>query len=84
MKHGRRHNKLKEQAYKARKDAEGYGSPYRAIDVAEPTARTSDLDAPPPADGTTLAARLNTRAKKALAWKGVRADEAQDDESDDA
>ncbi|HVL49071.1 MAG TPA: hypothetical protein VM889_10980 [Candidatus Thermoplasmatota archaeon] len=38
MKRGRPHAKLKEQAYLARKDAEGYGRPYEAmpLEPAEP------------------------------------------------
>ena len=72
MKHGRRHDKLKEQAYLARKDAEGYNRPYRPIDVAQPTEPAKAPPAPPPPDaGVPLAARLNRKQRKQLAWHGV-------------
>ena len=74
MKHGRRHKTLKEQAYIARKDAEGYATPYRPIDVAQPVAPPPE----PPPETLPLAAKLGTRAKKALRWKGVDADEPLD------
>ena len=71
MKHGRRHDKLKEQAYLARKDAEGYARPYRPIDVAEPAGGRAPAPLP---EGAPLAAKLGTKAKKALKWTGVDAD----------
>lgn len=67
MKHGRRHMKLKEQAYLARKDAEGYAAPYRPIDVAEPTGDA----APEPLEDAPLAARLSTKDRKRLRHLGV-------------
>lgn len=72
MKHGRRHDKLKEQAYLARKDAEGYARPYRPIDVAEPTGEF-EAEAPPPE--VPLAAKLSTKEKKRLKFVGVDPDE---------
>lgn len=73
MKHGRRHDKLKEQAYLARKDAEGYKRPYRPIDVAEPNPQKPPEPTPPP-EAPPLAAKLNTRVKKQLKWAGVDPD----------
>ena len=74
MKHGRRHKTLKEQAYVARKDAEGYGRPYRPIDVAEPT---GEYAAEPPPDAVPLVAKLSTREKKRLRFAGVDPDAAE-------
>lgn len=74
MKHGRRHDKLKEQAYLARKDAEGYNRPYRAMDVAQPAATKAAPD-PPPEEGVPLAAKLNRKQRKQLAWHGVDPEE---------
>lgn len=70
MKHGRRHKTLKEQAYMARKDAEGYGRPYRPIDVAEPVAPAP----PPPPPEEPFAARLSTKDRKRLRHLGVDPD----------
>jgi hypothetical protein len=71
MKHGRRHKTLKEQAYIARKDAEGYGRPYRPIDVAEPSGEFAH-EAPP--EEIPLAAKLSTKEKKRLRFAGVDPD----------
>lgn len=71
MKHGRRHKTLKEQAYIARKDAEGYGRPYRPIDVAEPTGAFA---AEPPPEEIPLVAKLSTKEKKRLKFAGVDPD----------
>lgn len=71
MKHGRRHKTLKEQAYMARKDAEGYGRPYRPIDVAEPTGEHA---AEPPAEEVPLSVKLTTKEKKRLKFAGVDPD----------
>ena len=62
---------LKEQAYVKRKDAEGYGRPYRPIDVAEPTGAFA---AEPPAEEVPLAAKLSTKEKKRLRHLGVDPD----------
>lgn len=71
MKHGRRHMTLKEQAYLKRKDAEGYGRPYRPIDVAEPTGGHA---AEPLPEEIPLAAKLSTKEKKRLRFAGVDPD----------
>lgn len=85
MKHGRRHSKLKEQAYLARKDAEGYGTPYRAIDVAEPTRVRDAAEEDEPQDaGVPVGKLLTTKQRKQLAWRGVAADDDADAERDDA
>lgn len=75
MKHGRRHNKLKEQTYgqRFRQDAEGYTRAYRPIDVAEPSAPAKPLEQPP--EDLPLAAKLTTKEKKRLKWAGVDPDE---------
>jgi hypothetical protein len=67
MKHGRRHKTLKEQAYLARKDAEGYGRPYRAIDVAEPEGPPVEA---PPAE-VPLGLALGRKAQRQLKRKGI-------------
>lgn len=73
MKHGRRHMTLKEQAYLKRKDAEGYGRPYRPIDVAEPTGEHA---VPPPEPEVPLAVALDRKARRQLRRAGVDPDEA--------
>lgn len=67
---------LKEQAYLKRKDAEGYGRPYRPIDVAEPT---GEFAAPPPSEEVPLVAKLSTKEKKRLRFAGVDPDAALDE-----
>lgn len=62
---------LKEQAYLKRKDAEGYGRPYRPIDVAEPTGEHA---AEPPPEAIPLAAKLSTKEKKRLKFAGIDPD----------
>lgn len=78
MKHGRRHKTLKEQAYLARKDAEGYGRPYRPIDVAEPT---GEFAAKPAADGTPLPLALGARARRQLKRAGIDPGAAVDEDA---
>lgn len=70
MKHGRRHNKLKEQAYLARKDADGYARPHRPIDVAEPT---GEFEATPP-PSLELHNVLGRKSRHAVRHVGVDAD----------
>lgn len=70
MKHGRRHMTLKEQAYVARQNAEGYKTPYRPIDVAVPVKPV----APPVVEDEPLAARLSTKDRKRLRHLGVDPD----------
>ena len=75
VKHGRRHDSLKEGVYKQRfrQGAAGYARPYEAIDVAEPTGPV----APPPPVEAPLAEVLSPKAKRALRRAGVepKADE---------
>ena len=59
---------LKEQAYLKRKDAEGYGRPYRPIDVAEPT---GEFAAEPPSHELPLGEALGKKAKRQLKRAGV-------------
>lgn len=68
MKHGRRHKTLKEQAYLARKDALGYGTPYPPIDVAEPTGEF--VAEAPPAE-VPLALAANKKALRQLRRLGI-------------
>ena len=73
MKHGRRHDSLKEGVYKQRfrQGAQGYARPYEAIDVAEPTGPV----APPPPEEVPLADVLGRKSKHALRRAGVKPDE---------
>lgn len=71
MKHGRPHKVLKEKAYIARQDAEGYKTPYRPIDVAEPTRPPPPI---PPAE-VPLGVALSKRDKRALKRAGISPDE---------
>ncbi len=80
MKHGRRHDKLKEQAYVARKDAEGYGRPYRAIDVAENAAAVP----PPPVEDAPASVRIGGKAKRQLKRLGVDPEASEDVDAADA
>lgn len=76
MKHGRRHMTLKEQAYLKRKDAEGYGRPYRPIDVAEPT---GEFAAEAPRHEVPLAEALDRKAKRQLKRAGVDPQQGQEE-----
>lgn len=67
---------LKEQAYLKRKDAEGYGRPYRPIDVAEPT---GEFVAPPPEHEVPLNLALDRKAKRQLKRAGVDPDAPLDE-----
>lgn len=73
MKHGRRHDSLKEGVYKQRfrQGAQGYARPYEPIDVAEPT---GPVAAPPP-EKAPLADVLGRKSKHALRRAGVREEE---------
>jgi hypothetical protein len=78
MKHGRRHDSLKEKTYRERaaQDAPGYKRAYDPIDVREP-----DEPKPLPKDpAAPLAAKLGRKAKKQLEHLGVDPDEADDAE----
>lgn len=66
MKHGRRHNRLKEKAYVDRKDAEGYGRPYEPIPVEPPTEAPAAPPPPPPALTEVLDPRSRNALKRAL------------------
>lgn len=69
MKHGRRHDSLKEKVYRERaaSGAEGYTRPYRPIDVAE-----GNPDAPPlPEPETPLGVALPKKAKRHLKRMGI-------------
>ncbi len=72
MKHGRRHDKLKEQAYKARKKAKGYATPYDPIDVTPPSGAGTS---PPAADdeevGRPAASLIHPKTAKALRRLGI-------------
>lgn len=74
MKHGRRHDTLKEKAYldRAHGRAEGYARPYAPIDVATPTTPPP----PPPDTSVELEGALKGRSKhelrRALTKKGAR------------
>lgn len=72
MKHGRRHDSLKEGVYKRRfdQDAPGYRRPYEAIDVAEPTGPV----APPPPPEVPLGLALDRKAKRQLKRAGIDPD----------
>lgn len=69
MKHGRRHDSLKEKAYRDRaaSNAEGYKRPYRPIDVAK---GNPDAPKPPPAE-VPLGAALPKKAKRQLRRMGI-------------
>ena len=69
MKHGRRHDSLKEKVYRERAagGAEGYKRPYRPIDVAK-----GDPNAPPPPDPVVpLGVALPKKAKRQLKRMGI-------------
>ena len=69
MKHGRRHDSLKEKTYRERaaQDAPGYKRPYEAIDVREPTGPTA---APPPPTNAA-GAKIGAKAKRTLRRFGI-------------
>lgn len=73
VKHGRRHDSLKEGVYKQRfrQGAPGYARPYEPIPVAEPTGPV----APPPPEEVPLAEVLSPKAKRALRRAGIAAEE---------
>ncbi len=76
MKHGRRHDKLKQQAYKARSKAPGYATEFDAIPVEE----TGSWKAPPearlePAEADNVRRRINKKALNALKYAGVTIDD---------
>jgi len=68
MKHGRRHDSLKEGVYKQRfrQGAQGYARPYEPIPVAEPEAPV-----PPPPAEVPLADVLGRKSRHALRRAGV-------------
>ena len=80
MKHGRRHDSLKERTYRERaaQDAPGYKRPYAPLDVREPDAPAP----PPPPAAQPLAAKLGRRAKKQLEHAGVHVDPDEADAPD--
>jgi len=69
MKHGRRHDSLKEKVYRERaaQGAEGYKRPYRPIDVAEGAKGAP----PPPEPATPLGVALPKKAKRTLRRLGI-------------
>lgn len=71
MKHGRRHDVLKEQEYKKRKDAEGYGRPYRAMPMADPSAPHRRPAPAPEVEGVALGSLLGGRARRDLKRLGI-------------
>lgn len=71
MKHGRRHDSLKEKAYLERQNAEGYKRPYRPIDVAMP----QKPPVPPPPAEVPLGTALSKRDKRALKRVGIAAED---------
>lgn len=77
MKHGRRHNRLKEQAYRARKNAEGYGRPYEPM-PADPGEAPAPEDVPTlvEADSLSLEDVLGRKARHALRHAQRKRDDA--------
>lgn len=69
MKHGRRHDSLKERVYRERaaQDAPGYRRAYEPIDVRPPSGEHEAL----PAEPVALGDLLPRKARKALARVGV-------------
>jgi len=75
MKHGRRHDALKEKVYRERAaaGAEGYKRPYRPIDVRE----GSGQPPPPPEPVAPLGTALPKKAKRALRRLGIEPEEKE-------
>lgn len=73
VKHGRRHDSLKEGVYKQRfkQGAQGYARDYEPIPVAEPAGPV----APPPPAEAPLADVLGRKSRHALRRAGARPEE---------